>query len=583
MATTQPQCHTSFRGRKQNDRVQEAGQPSPQRGAARAKTIGRMHRYPWKAATAPALALDLSSTAVRLMGRTAAGAWVELGIAPLGGDFAERIDALRVEALVRGPGPVPVDLWLPPDQVLVRRYVLPAGSRGLAEALRRLSAETARAPRELSLAVAPTTPGEPATVLAVPAETAAAARDYAEQWGFRPGRVSTRVEAGRFGDAGPVFRCSRGLALSALGATAGTASAAVVAAMLALATWELYPADAPAPVAGTGPGLTLVRVDAGAPDLPRTSLTGVSLHRAQSLPARRQGAARDAAPTVATFTRTPKVGPVPALAPPPAGVTMRVGPAPVAPRHFRPGRLDRLAAASRRTDVTALVLGIDRIRATAYQHATPVAEARIQLASADATMPVIPAAAPARAPIVAALVTIADRPAPAEATIRLAAAGTMAPRSVPLLPPPRPDSETRTEIERATGEAPDTATGSGVTSSPGSELAAVTAPRPPGKPEQKARRFQRSAAHRAIAAGKPSPSTVRDAASQRGLELGSTNLIGVLDARSGRQALLRMAAGDYLKVGRGDTVDGWRVSTINRDSVRLTHGSQSRTLLLVVR
>lgn len=513
------------------------------------------------------------------MERTAAGDWVELGAAPLDGDFAGRIDALRVEALARGGDSVPIDLWLPPDQVLVRRYVLPAGLRGRAEALRRLSAETTRAPHELSLAVAPASPGKPATVLAVPTRTIAEARHYAGRWGFRAGRVSTRVEAGCFGDAGPDFRDHRGYALPTFGAMSGTAAAAAAAVLLGIAAWGLSSAEAPAPVAGTvaktRPDLALARVEAGAPDLSRTSVTQVGHPQVQPLQTHRQGTARDKAPTLAAFTGTPIVG----LAPPSDAVTLHVGPAPALPRHLRPGRLERVAAVSRQTDVTALVLGIDRIRATAHQQAEAVTEPRILLASADATG----SAAPAGAPMIAALVTVADEPASSEAAIRLAAAESMAPRSVPLLPPPRPETETKaeTETEPAAEEAPET--DPEATAESGSELAAETAPRPPGKPEQKAKKLQHSIAHRAVAAGKPSPSRVREAASKHGLELDSTNLIGVLDVKSGRKALLRMSGGEYLKVGRGDTVDGWRVSAINRDSVRLTHGNQSRTLLLVVR
>ena len=63
----------------------------------------------------------------------------------------------------------------------------------------------------------------------------------------------------------------------------------------------------------------------------------------------------------------------------------------------------------------------------------------------------------------------------------------------------------------------------------------------------------------------------------------STSLIGVIDAQSGREALLRMPSGDFLKVAAGDTVRGWRVSLIGRDAVRLTRGGESRTLLLVTR
>jgi hypothetical protein len=57
----------------------------------------------------------------------------------------------------------------------------------------------------------------------------------------------------------------------------------------------------------------------------------------------------------------------------------------------------------------------------------------------------------------------------------------------------------------------------------------------------------------------------------------------VIDAQSGREALLRMSSGDVRKVTLGDTVAGWRVNAIGQDTMRLTRGGESRTLLLVTR
>ena len=79
------------------------------------------------------------------------------------------------------------------------------------------------------------------------------------------------------------------------------------------------------------------------------------------------------------------------------------------------------------------------------------------------------------------------------------------------------------------------------------------------------------------------PRTVKAAAKEVGLELDKTSLIGVIDARSGRQALVRMPSGSFRKVSRGDVIDGWRVSSIGREALRLTRRGQDRTLLLVSR
>lgn len=79
------------------------------------------------------------------------------------------------------------------------------------------------------------------------------------------------------------------------------------------------------------------------------------------------------------------------------------------------------------------------------------------------------------------------------------------------------------------------------------------------------------------------PRTVRAAATQHGLELGQASLIGVIEAQNGRKALVRLPTGDYRKVERGDVLDGWRVGTVGRETLRLTRRGQNRTLILVTR
>lgn len=77
------------------------------------------------------------------------------------------------------------------------------------------------------------------------------------------------------------------------------------------------------------------------------------------------------------------------------------------------------------------------------------------------------------------------------------------------------------------------------------------------------------------------PRSVGDAAKRTGLALNKTNLIGVIEAKTGRQALVRLPDGGFRKVSRGDSIEGWRVSAVNRESVRLTRRGEKRTLLLV--
>jgi hypothetical protein len=60
-------------------------------------------------------------------------------------------------------------------------------------------------------------------------------------------------------------------------------------------------------------------------------------------------------------------------------------------------------------------------------------------------------------------------------------------------------------------------------------------------------------------------------------------LIGILNLDTGRKALLRLPNGRYRSVIVGDELDGWRVSIIGPDVLRVTRGGEDRTLLLVTR
>ena len=95
-----------------------------------------------------------------------------------------------------------------------------------------------------------------------------------------------------------------------------------------------------------------------------------------------------------------------------------------------------------------------------------------------------------------------------------------------------------------------------------SDFAALVSPAPSKRPKVFERQISRQVATPTTVAAVTIPRTVRSAAKEVGLELDQTALIGVIDARSGRQALVRMPTGDYRKVGRGDVLDGWRVSSI---------------------
>ncbi|HET7410139.1 MAG TPA: hypothetical protein VFJ13_08045 [Paracoccaceae bacterium] len=557
------------------------------------------------------MALDLSSTAIRLMQRNEAGGWRELGAAPLDGEFSGRIDALRAAAPVRGRGPVPVDLWLPPEQVVARRYALPQGASGEARALRLLAAETGLRAHDLSIALSPTRPGEPTTVLAVPAQIVHEARAYSERWGFLPGRVSIRPDhetAAAFGEAGPTFgRPPRFPRAFRAARHAAVAAAAILIGATGWGAWGLLE-DPPPPVVTAAPVLTLASIDAGAPRFDRAPFTQVQRREVHPLTVQQP---HTGAP-VAGVVGLPVIGLAPDLLQPTEGVPIHVGPGPVRPGPVRPADLARAGADAGLGDLAALVHSVDRLRTeTAPPAAEPPSGTPVTTPNAGVA-PTAPAATSAGrgdgGPDEAS-----PGPGSEPAAAMQVATATMAPRSVPAVPTPRPErapeaetptaADARAEAEpgpEAESAAKPEADAEPATTAeakvevevdvdaepapaePVSMLAALAAPRPPARPEQKARSFARAAAQPAFG-GDPSPANIRQAAIRRGLELDNTSLIGVLDARSGRQALLRTPAGDFLKVARGDTVEGWRVSAIDRDAVRLTRGGRNRTLLLMLR
>jgi hypothetical protein len=63
--------------------------------------------------------------------------------------------------------------------------------------------------------------------------------------------------------------------------------------------------------------------------------------------------------------------------------------------------------------------------------------------------------------------------------------------------------------------------------------------------------------------------------------LDRTALIGIFNLNTGRKALLRLPNGRYRSVIVGDVLDGWRVSMIGVDAMRITRSGEDRTFLLV--
>lgn len=107
--------------------------------------------------------------------------------------------------------------------------------------------------------------------------------------------------------------------------------------------------------------------------------------------------------------------------------------------------------------------------------------------------------------------------------------------------------------------------------------ASLTAPRPARRPTML------QAATAAAMTGSAAPRTAALApAVLPGTPDGSI-LLGVMNLSNGRSALMRMPDGAIRKVKVGDTLDGWRISSIASDAIRLSRNGKDRTMGLVGR
>lgn len=79
----------------------------------------------------------------------------------------------------------------------------------------------------------------------------------------------------------------------------------------------------------------------------------------------------------------------------------------------------------------------------------------------------------------------------------------------------------------------------------------------------------------------PSSARVGSAATiEDGIPLGDVALVGIFGKKQGRRALIRLPQGRILKVERGASVNGWTVSSVDEDGVRLQKGSRNQVLRL---
>ncbi|MEL6576701.1 MAG: hypothetical protein AAFQ81_12500, partial [Pseudomonadota bacterium] len=79
------------------------------------------------------------------------------------------------------------------------------------------------------------------------------------------------------------------------------------------------------------------------------------------------------------------------------------------------------------------------------------------------------------------------------------------------------------------------------------------------------------------------PARVRRNANEGQLPLGEMTLIGVLELETGRQALLRLPNGRYQRLSVGDEAEGWQITAIGGQSIRLRRQGDERVLALVAR
>ena len=172
--------------------------------------------------------------------------------------------------------------------------------------------------------------------------------------------------------------------------------------------------------------------------------------------------------------------------------------------------------------------------------------------------------------------------------------GVPRPTGRPDQPAPQPSIPTNTDGDAAAVEAgaiPQTAGDDQTDDSladeaPGLAVNLTSAPQPKLRPKSIAGKIDQAVARILrpdASGGRPATRSVRTAATESGLPLDRTSLIGIINVNSGREALVRLPNGRFRRVGRGDLLDGWRVSGIGRDDLRLSRSGKNHTLLLVGR
>ncbi len=492
--------------------------------------IGSRSNQPRINPDAVEFALDLTPEAIILHERAGQGGWRKFAAAELDDpEFPMVIGLLRAEAEAQIGGREPVRLWLPGEQVLMQRTRIgdgPPAARQRA-AFDYIERKTVYRPEDVAVAVAPADRDGHTALLITFAETWREARGYATRWGFIPGEVSTRHRAGDFGSEGPVFRLnSEPPERTAPPSTRrrrnrlAVAALALAAVAAGAAVWSLRPWETPSGRPATA--LEIAEV-AAAPRSPAPEPP-------QAAPPGHFPDIPVLAPPGDTGQR-PGIGPAPQAASPPAVPDVLAAPAALAAAPRPPP--DPEPAPPERDPVTAWTGPVPALEPPALSSPPgaqvitrgmdpPARVDGISLLARSASPPAAPVAAPPAEPATTAVADV--EPA------GLAAAAPPAP--VPLPRPARTDPDAPTVF------------------------ASPTSPLPTTRPA-------RSAAP--------------------GLPLARTALIGIHSLGTGRKALLRLANGHYRSVIVGDVLEGWRVSMIGTDAMRISRSGEDRTFPLVNR
>ncbi len=120
----------------------------------------------------------------------------------------------------------------------------------------------------------------------------------------------------------------------------------------------------------------------------------------------------------------------------------------------------------------------------------------------------------------------------------------------------------------------------------GSRVAAIMAPKPPVRPDRTGRSGSPAPASASSVLPKITPAvpgTVRATATEPGIPLNQTSLVGIVHVDGASKALVRLPDGRYRSVVVGDVIEGWRISGIGTDAMRMSRSGEERTLMLVSR